>query len=116
MSSENYFTLKEFQLNNNCPECYNNEGLKLTIKQKISDSIFVKRITDDTKSDIYCNNCNTDIYPQRWNDDIERVVDYHKRITVLRKKTWTLKPLTYILILVDVLIITIIVLFMMDIF
>jgi len=32
MGSEDYFTLKEFQLGNNCPECYNNEGLKLTIR------------------------------------------------------------------------------------
>lgn len=104
-------SLKEFSLNNNCPECYSNDGLKLTIKQKISESIFVKRVTDDTINQIHCSNCNTDIYPQRWNDDIDRVVAYHQRAIVL-KKSWTLKPLAYVFIGLDLLIIVVIFLFM----
>ncbi|MFD1062915.1 hypothetical protein ACFQ1Q_06620 [Winogradskyella litorisediminis] len=112
MSSHNYFTLKEVSLNNNCPECYRNDGLQLTFKQKISDTLFYKVITSETKHEMRCLNCNTDIYPVRWNDDIERVVAYHERAIVPKKKSWKLKPLAYIFIAIDLLIILVIVLVM----
>lgn len=111
MALENYFTLKEVKLNNNCPECYNNEGLKLTFKQRISETIFLKAITSDTKHEMRCENCNTAIYPVRWDDDIERVVAYHERAVVPKKKSWKLKPLAYVFIAVDILIVVGIVLF-----
>lgn len=111
MKSENYFTLKEVQLNNNCPECYANDGLELTFKQKISDNIFLKAITDETKHQMHCNNCNTNIYPVSWDDDIERVVAYHERAIVPKKKSWKLKPFAYVFIIVDILLFTLIFLF-----
>jgi len=110
MKSENYFTLKEFQLNNNCPECYGNEGLQITFKQKISENVFLKSISNETKHHIYCYNCNTDIYPVRWDDDIERVVEYHKRAVVPKKKSWKLKPMAFLFIVISVLIILAIIL------
>lgn len=112
MRPENYFTLKEVQLNNNCPECYSNDGLELTFKQKISDNIFIKAITKETKHQMHCKNCNTDIFPVRWDDDIERVVAYHQRAVIPKKKSWKLKPLAYIFIIIDILLLTVILLFM----
>ena len=35
-----YFTVKEVDLNNHCPECYSNEGLQLTFKQKFVENAF----------------------------------------------------------------------------
>ncbi|MBT8245604.1 hypothetical protein [Winogradskyella sp.] len=114
MKTENYFTLKEFQLNNNCPECYSNYGLQLTFKQKISDTIFLKAVTSKTINKMHCNNCNTNIYPICWDSDIERVVAYHQRAVVTKRNLWKLKPLAYVFIAVDILIILAIVLIMTD--
>ena len=40
-----FFTLKEVELNNNCPECYSREGLQLTFKQRFVENFFYKAIT-----------------------------------------------------------------------
>ncbi|MDO1501822.1 hypothetical protein Q2T40_16935 [Winogradskyella maritima] len=111
MASTDYFTLKDVQLKNNCPECYSNDGLHLTFKQKMTDNVFVKAITEDTKHEMHCKTCNTEIFPVRWDDDIERVVAYHERAVVPKKKSFKLKPLAYAFIIVDLLIIIGIVLF-----
>ena len=62
MKRHQYFTLKEVQLNNNCPECYSNDGLELTFKQKFIENMFYKAITQDTIYDMHCKTCNTDIF------------------------------------------------------
>ncbi|GGI55925.1 hypothetical protein [Winogradskyella haliclonae] len=113
MKTSNYFTLKEFQLNNNCPECYSNDSLQLTFKQRITETIFFKAITGDTSHEMHCKNCNTTIYPVRWNDDIERVVAYHERAIVPKKTSWKIKPFGYVFIGIDLLIIIAIVLIML---
>ncbi|TCK65107.1 hypothetical protein DFQ05_2320 [Winogradskyella wandonensis] len=112
MATTNYFTLKEYQLNNNCPECYSNDGLQLTFKQKITENIFIKAITKKTTHEMHCNNCNTQIYPVRWDSDIERVVAYHERAIIPKKPSIKLKPAAYIFIIIDLLILVTIILFM----
>jgi len=111
MSTTKFFTLKEVNLNNNCPECYSNSGLKLTFKQKIIETILYKSITTETTNEMHCLNCNTDIFPVRWTDDIERVVEYHKRAIQPKSKSVKLKPLAWILILIDLLLLVGIILF-----
>ncbi|WP_073085134.1 hypothetical protein [Winogradskyella jejuensis] len=115
MKASNYFTLKEFQLNNNCPECYSNEGLQLTFKQRMTENIFFKAITSDTSNEMHCKNCNTTIYPVRWDDDIERVVAYHERAIVPKKSSWKLKPFGYVFIAIDILLFIVIALVMLGI-
>ncbi|WP_028872843.1 hypothetical protein [Psychroserpens burtonensis] len=98
MKQQNHFTLKEVQLNNNCPECYSNKGLELTFKQRFVENAFYKAITEERINEMHCNTCNTDIYPARWTNEIERVVAYQKRAIQPRLKSLKLKKLSWILI------------------
>jgi hypothetical protein len=111
MKQPKYFTLKEVQLNNNCPECYSNEGLELTFRQQFVENSFYKAITQNTLHDMRCNTCDTDIFPVRWTQDIERVVAYQKRAVVPKSKSLKLKPLAWIVIIADVILFIVVILF-----
>ncbi|WP_298900734.1 hypothetical protein [uncultured Psychroserpens sp.] len=111
MKAQQYFTLKEVQLNNNCPECYSNEGLQLTFKQRFVENAFYKAITGETIHEMYCNTCNTNIFPVRWTNDIEQVVAYQERAIKAKPQSTKLKKLAWILIIADALLILIVVLF-----
>lgn len=104
MSSTKFFTLKEARLNNNCPECYSNDGLQLTFKQKFTENAFYKAITKETSHEMHCTTCNTEIFPVRWTDDIERVVAYQQRAVQPKSKSIKLKPLAWVIIFLDLLI------------
>ena len=111
MKEKQYFTLKEVQLNNNCPECYSSEGLELTFKQRFIENGFYKAITEDMISEMHCKTCNTDIFPVRWTNDIEQVVDYQKRAVKPKPKSLKLKQLAWILIIADAILLIVVVLF-----
>jgi len=111
MSSSRYFTLKKARIGNNCPECYSNDSLELTFKQTLTESKFYKAITNETTSELRCLNCELQIFPVRWTDDIERVVDYHKRGLKTKPKSIQLKPIAGVIIAVVVAVIIAIVLF-----
>ena len=111
MKTQQYFTLKEVQLKNNCPECYSNEGLELTFKQRFVENLFYKAITEDTIYEMHCNTCNTDIFPVRWTDDIEQVVAYQKRAVTPKSKSLKLKKAGWIFVILDVLILVTVLLF-----
>ncbi|WP_460220674.1 hypothetical protein [Psychroserpens sp. MEBiC05023] len=108
---QQHFTLKEVSLNNNCPECYSNEGLVLTFKQRFVENALYKAITQDTIHEMHCTICNTDIFPIRWTNNIEQVVAYQERAITPKPKSLKLKKLAWILILVDVILILIVLLF-----
>ncbi len=114
MTTSKFFTLKEARLNNNCPECYSTEGLQITFKQKFTENAFYKAITNDTLYDIYCHNCDTSIFPIQWTDDIERVIKYQQRAVNPKPKSLKLKPLAWIVILADLLIIILVILAVTD--
>ena len=59
MKDEKYITLKEVRINNNCPECFNTNGLHITYKQKFIETSFYKSITKETTQQIECKTCNT---------------------------------------------------------
>jgi len=103
--SEKLITIKEVALNNNCPECYNNNGLHLKFKQKFIETRFYKSVTSDITYEIACKTCNTIIYPVRWKKDIEGVFEYHQKAFVPKKTAFKLKRLSWILIIIVVLII-----------
>ncbi|HLV63912.1 hypothetical protein [Galbibacter sp.] len=69
--------IKQTALTNNCPECFSNEGLLLTFYQKHIENAWYKMATSQITDRIKCQNCNTDIYPVRWTDDIERVREFY---------------------------------------
>ena len=95
--AEKLITIKEVNLNNNCPECYSANGLQLTFKQKFKETNLYKSITNETTQEIECKTCNTIIYPVMWTEDIERVFNYQQKAftakkpsTKLKKKAWLL--------------------------
>ncbi len=102
--SEKLATIKEVVLKNNCPECYNNEGLRLTFKQKIIDTKFYKSITSQVSYEIDCKICNTIIYPVKWTDDIERVFEYQNKAFVPKKSSTYLKKASWLAIILTIVI------------
>nr|WP_321232513.1 hypothetical protein [uncultured Psychroserpens sp.] len=111
MKQQQYFTLKDVQLNNNCPECYSNEGLELIFKQRFVENAFYKAITQETIHEMRCNTCNTDIFPVRWTDDIEQVVAYQERAVTPKAKSLKLKKLAWLFIIVDAILLIVVILF-----
>ena len=107
---EDLLTVKEVALNNNCPECYSTEGLKLTFKQKFIENKLYKSLTNSVSTELECNKCHTTIYPVRWTDDIERVYEYQKKAFKPKKSTIKFKPLAWILFIsIDLILLTIII-------
>lgn len=105
--TEKLINIKEVPLKNNCPECYNNNGLRFSIKQKIIETKFYKSITSEVKYELECKTCKTIIYPVQWTDDIDRVIDYQKKAfhpkpksTYLKKTFWIVFSVTALLIAV----------------
>lgn len=102
---DSYIHIKTESLNNHCPECYSTEGLQLSFKQKYNDTRFYKAITSEITYELHCNICNTEVFPVRWTDDIERIIDYKKKAFTPEPKSFELKRLAWILLIsLDVLI------------
>ena len=102
--SEKLITIKEVSLNNNCPECYSKDGLRLTFQQKFIETKFYKSITSEISHNIECKTCNTKIYPVQWTEDIERVFEYQKKAFVPKKNSKYLKKASWIVIILIVVI------------
>jgi len=106
---EKLITIKDVPLKNNCPECYSNEGLVLTFKQKFKETKFYKSISNETVTELSCKKCGTDIYPVSWTDDIERVYEYQRKAFTPKPSSLKLKRLAWIIfIAIDLVIIAII--------
>ena len=111
-----YFTLKEVRLSNNCPECYSNEGLKLTFKQQFAENYFYKSITEHLKNEMYCMTCDNPIFPGRWTREIDQVIDYQKRAVEPRAKSTKLKSLAWVLVILALVLVPLGVMFGIGIF
>lgn len=94
---DKFFTVKEVSLNNHCPECYSNDGLRLTFKQRFVENTFYRAISNDIKHSLICQTCDTEIFPVRWTDDLERVYEYQERALTPKSATFQLKKLTWVL-------------------
>ncbi|WP_347923807.1 hypothetical protein [Pontimicrobium sp. SW4] len=102
---QNYIHIKTESLNNNCPECFSTEGLQLSFNQKHTETRFYKSWTNDIIHELKCSVCNTEIFPIRWTDEIDRVVDYKKKAFTPKPKSFKLKQLAWVLLIsLDVLI------------
>jgi hypothetical protein len=111
-----HITLKIANLNNNCPECYSNEGLRLSFKQEFIETMFYKSMTNNTTHHLDCTTCETPIYPARWTSDIDRIVDYHKKTFQPKPKSVKLKKRTWIIIIAIDLIILLVILYTFGVF
>jgi hypothetical protein len=97
---EKFFTLREVELNNNCPECYSRDGLQLTFKQRFVENSFYRAISSETANTLFCKVCETAIFPARWTDDIEKVFEYQQRASPPKPTSFKLKPMSWISIMV----------------
>jgi hypothetical protein len=89
-------TIKTASLSNNCPECYSSTGLKLTFKQIFKETTFYKSMTKKITKELKCSTCGTTIYPARWTNEIDQVVNYHEKILVLKPQKIKLKTLAWV--------------------
>lgn len=96
-------TLHTARLNNNCPTCFATNGLELTFSQEKKENKFYEKAEKEVNSKMYCHTCNHDIFPVNWTDDIERVYEYNKKLATPMSTAIKLKPLLYIFIIIDAL-------------
>lgn len=101
MATEKLVVIKETNLSNNCPECFN-QNLKLTFYQKHVFGNLVHRTTNTITNQIICVTCGSDIYPSQWTDDIERMFTYYQKMAVPEKSSMKFTTLFYVLILIAI--------------
>ncbi|WP_461533598.1 hypothetical protein [Sinomicrobium sp.] len=93
--SEKRVVIKEAALTNNCPVCYNDSGLLLVFYQKHIETSWYKKITGEVNSDLQCKKCKSTIYPVKWTEDIERVIDYYTKTIIPEKRRFRLTKKSY---------------------
>ena len=90
--------LHEAKIANNCPECYNSNGLESTFSQIMRSNWLYNEVDPTLVANLYCNTCSNDIYPVNWTDDIERVYKYQLKIAEVEKEKSRIQLMGYLLI------------------
>lgn len=103
--------LHSANIKNNCPLCFNAEGLEFTFSQEVNDTRFYKKSSTNLIEKLVCHNCNNTIYPERWDNHVEMVYEYNKKLATPKHSGLTLKPITIGLIILGVLLIAAVVVF-----
>ena len=98
MVKEKLIILKEAEITNNCPECFN-QDMKLTFYQKHLFGRLYHRTTATVTHQIKCNKCESVIYPVKWTEDIERIFEYYQKMVVPEKPSIRFTSLFYILVI-----------------
>jgi len=101
------------KVNNNCPKCYSKEGLEFTFSQEEVENKLYSKAKNEVMESLYCQNCNETIYPVNWTEDIERTRNYHKKLAKPKGSGIQLKPLAYLLLLIDALIVGAVIYYLM---
>ncbi len=99
MAKEELKIIKEAELTNNCPECFNQE-LRLTFYQKHKYNRLYHKTSGEVTHEIKCKTCNSVIYPVSWTEDIERVFDFYRKTVTPDRATIKFTMLFYTLILI----------------
>lgn len=99
MAKEKQVAIKDAEITNNCPECFNQE-LKLTFYQKHTYNAFYHKTTGIVSHEIKCKKCFSLVYPVNWTPDIERVFEYYNKLVEPDKKSIRFTTLFYVLLLV----------------
>lgn len=86
MAKETLVVIKEAAMNNNCPECFN-QDLKLTFFQKHTYGTLLRKITGELSHTLICNTCKSTIYPVSWTEDIERMFSYYQKTAIPAEKS-----------------------------
>lgn len=101
MAKEELVVIKESNITNNCPECFN-QDLTLTFYQKHTYGSLFHKTTDEVSHKLVCNTCHCHIYPVSWTEDIERLFNYYKKMAIPAPKTSTPTTLFYVLMLLGI--------------
>ena len=110
--TETTHILHTAKLNNNCPECYDNNGLELTFTQLEKENRFYSKASKEIDSVMHCNKCDTTIYPVSWTEDLERIFEYNRKLANPKPSGLKLKPLAYLIILLDAILIAALIYFL----
>ncbi|PRX56577.1 hypothetical protein [Flagellimonas meridianipacifica] len=98
MSKTKKIVIKEADITNHCPVCYNQE-LKLTFYQKHTYNAFFHRTTDEVTHEMKCQKCHSIIYPVNRTTDIERVFDYYNKLVEPDKPSVRFTTLFFIILI-----------------
>lgn len=98
MAKEKLKVIKEADLTNNCPECFN-QDLTLTFFQKHTYGRFFHKTTSEVSNKLVCNKCKSNIYPVSWTEDIERMFNYYQKTVVPEPKSSKATVFFYVLLL-----------------
>lgn len=98
MAKKKQIIIKEADITNNCPECFN-QKLKLTFFQLHTYNPFYHRTTEEISHEMKCQKCESIIYPVKWTEDIERVFDYYNKLVQPDKPSVRFTTLFFILLL-----------------
>lgn len=101
MAKEKFQVIKEANITNNCPECFN-QDMTLSFLQKHIFSKLYHRTTSEVRHQIQCNKCRSIIYPVKWTEDIEKIFEYYQK-TVEPEAAKTRFSVIFYLIIVGVL-------------
>ena len=106
MVKEKQIAIKETEITNNCPECFNQQ-LKLSFYQKHIYTAFYHKTTSLVSHEIKCKKCFSLIYPVNWTPDIERVFEYYNKLVEPDKKSTRFTTLFYAFVLVFILLVAV---------
>ncbi|WP_027076878.1 hypothetical protein [Maribacter antarcticus] len=98
MIKEKLVIIKEANLANNCPECFN-QDLNLSFYQKHTYDRFFHKTTAKVSNKLVCNKCKSNIYPVSWTQDIERMFNYYEKTVVPEQKSSKPTVFFYVLLL-----------------
>lgn len=93
--------IKEAPLSNNCPECFNQDMTLRFLQMHLRTKLY-HRTTAQVQEVLECNTCHTRIYPVQWTDDIERSVDYYRKMVQPKRASIRFTSLFYILVILGI--------------
>jgi hypothetical protein len=97
MANEKLVTIKEADITNNCPECFNQQ-MSIRFYQKHRFSKLYDRTTKEISFEVECHKCHSIIYPVNWTPDIERIFEYYRKMAIPEKASIRFTPMFYLLI------------------
>jgi hypothetical protein len=98
MAKEKLIVIKEAEITNNCPECFN-QNMKITFYQKHTYGRLFHRTTSEITHEIKCNTCDSLIYPVNWTSDIERTFGYYQKMVDPKPSSTRFTPFFFIFLL-----------------
>ena len=99
MGKQKMVVIKEAEITNNCPECFN-QKLKLSFYQKHTYNAFFHKTTSEVTHEIKCKKCFSMIYPVNWTPDIERVFEYYNKLVEPDKTSIRFTTLFFVILLI----------------